>query len=188
MQAFAFVDYDNAKAITREKSHWDVLANIETMIERLAGVRKIYFNEVDELVIRLYGGWIDEVGRNSTRADWVLPHLSDLRGRRYGTRLRIELAVSTLHISHIRLIGTYRIGAGVEGQKMVDTLIAVDISHMAEISDCPLIVLSDDEDIVPPILNAAARGSKTYLIRKRLEGEGLNDASLSETGVHFLKF
>ena len=57
----AFLDYDNAK-ILREFKSTDVKANLTEIIEAVT-LRIAATIETDDIVLRLYGGWLDIAGR-----------------------------------------------------------------------------------------------------------------------------
>ncbi len=60
------------------------------------------------------------------------------------------------------LRGTMRTSAGRKGQKMVDTMLASDLLTLRRSGSEHLVVVTDDEDLVPPLLQAAAIGGRAF--------------------------
>lgn len=185
MQAFALVDYDNVKTTRRESARLDVHSNLNEIVESIAAVRRDYSWQVGEIVIRLYGGWISESGQYTQLASWLLSVLGDFRGRRSGVRIRPELATGLISVPEITFLGTHRRNSGQKLQKLVDSMMAVDLFHLGIESDCPLLVFSNDDDIVPPVLYAATRQRPPALLRSRAAGDGLNDHALMPFNLLF---
>lgn len=185
MQTLVLVDYDNAKPNGREMSAADSYANLELIIQLLTKIAKSFCPNSGELIVRLYGGWIDERGQYTRLATWMLPSISQLRGRHNGYRVRFELALNVAAIEDYQLIGTYRRSSNPPGQKMVDTMIAVDLMHLTQSSDCPIILCSDDDDLVPSLLYAAHTKRPCALSRARPRGAALNDAALTKNKIEF---
>jgi hypothetical protein len=139
-----------------------------------------------DLDVRLYGGWIDEHGRYTQRAGWLLRGLPSLARRRHGVRLFSHLATCLCCSPRATLLGTFRPIGRSRGQKMVDTMLAIDATHYAT-SGFPFMVISDDDDLVPALLNARAIGGKVLsVLRYRHSGTGLNDHHCITAGVRFL--
>jgi hypothetical protein len=175
MQAFALIDYDNVKVARRETSSADVFANIETVVGIVSDLRRGHFSQVGEIIFRIYGGWITESGHYSQLAAWLLAVIGDFRGRRAGVRIRVELATDLVSAPGSQFIGTQRRYSGEIVQKMVDSMMTIDLLHLSAQSDCPLIIYSDDDDFIPSALHAATYYRPPALLRSRQSGIGLND-------------
>lgn len=179
MQLFALVDYDNAKTIRREIAVTDVHQNLEEIAARVAGIRRDLFPGCNDVAIRLYGGWIDRNGNHTALANGVLSGINRIRGRREGARIHPEIAYNLLDSKLRPLVGTVRAGE----QKMVDTLLVCDASYIAHTYACPMLVLSNDSDVLPGVLNAARYGCRVALSRKDEVGNAFNDELLAKAGV-----
>ncbi len=132
---------------------------------------------VVELDVRLYGGWVTMSNAHSQAATWILQALAIARGLYGGYRILPSCVFTLAEVPHVPLIGTVRRG----GQKMVDTMICLDLLHFAT-ADVPVVVMSDDDDMLPALLVAASRGPRDLrLVRRRALGVGKNDHCLSAT-------
>ncbi len=128
--------------------------------------------------VRLYGGWVTVSNAHSKVATWALQSIANLRGLYGGYRILPSCAFTLAEVPNVPLIGTLR----QSGQKMVDTMICLDILHYAA-SDASVIVMSDDDDIIPALLVAASRNPRDLrLVRRRAAGVGKNDHCLSASG------
>lgn len=186
MQSFAFADYDNVRPIERELEDADTEANVLAISERIVEICRSTFPGVGEVAIRLYGGWTDKNGSATERAHRLYRVIPGVPRRIRGLRVSIEVPVSPIVLPH-RLKGLQKDG----GQKMVDTLISVDMTYCALQLECPLILLSDDEDMVPAallsghLLSGHRSRRPVCLSRDRACGLGANDLLLSGAGIQF---
>jgi hypothetical protein len=181
----ALVDYDNVKVLP-DKTQGNVVENLSDLIPQLV-VEALAMNAgVSELLVRLYGGWRDERGQHSRNAQWALAALPWYRGRRNGVIVKPALAMSIAAVSHSPIDGTLRGWPRDPRQKMVDCMIAVDAVEFARQPLSPVLLASDDDDLVPAALAAAAgRSGALVWLRMRREGWGLNDRLLAQAGVQF---
>jgi hypothetical protein len=186
MQVYVFVDYDNVKLIPKELSDAEAEQNVLAIVDAAASITKSLHNQAGELAIRLYGGWTDIAGMPTERALRLYRVLDRLAKRMQGFRIGLELVVSPI-LGDEHLVGLWRDG----GQKMVDTLMTADVTWCALSIDCPLILMSDDDDMTPAAATAAriVRGNWSRrplcLSRMRSCGEGMNDRLLENAGVYF---
>lgn len=185
------VDYDNVK-LQPVKSALDEMFNLNdlaTEIRRHLGRGEV----VTEIWLRLYGGWLDERGMYTPRATWLLSWIRDVRGYEAGIRLYPELVLSLAELPSVRLSGTCRIEKKPRTQKMVDTMMALDACHFARDGSTEVVLVSDDDDLVPASMVASATRSKMAALlwlRLRdptltlhyevLRGLGLNQRRLRE--------
>lgn len=180
------VDYDNVRPL-QERTLGDVTLNLEILVDGLVGICRSFVYPIDELLLRLYGGWIDEDGRLTRNAEWILSTLGRHRGRRDGIRVSPRIITSLAHLPGEILVGTVRSRTSPPRQKMVDGIITVDAMYFAEQADWILLVVSDDDDLVPAALVASITTSRSnsfvYWARKRLVGGGLNDPLLIRSEV-----
>ncbi|HEV7591272.1 MAG TPA: hypothetical protein VGO40_24380 [Longimicrobium sp.] len=181
----ALVDYDNAIYL-QEKNEADVGFNLSQLLASLATFAREKLGRIDELRVLLYGGWLVETGAYSDRAQWILATIGRFRGRRNGMRVLPSLVTALAVRPTDNLIGSYRVNTVPRRQKMVDCMIAVDAMYFVRSEDAPLIIVSDDDDLVPAVIGI--RGCTTqpvFLVRKRPQGEGLNDSLLAELAIGF---
>jgi len=66
---------------------------------------------------------------------------------------------------------------------MVDTMICVDAVFVSRETDCPVVVMSDDDDMVPGLVYSATIRKGAFCSRRRAAGEGANDELVSKVGV-----
>jgi len=184
--ACALVDYDNVRLQQKEYSPVDAAA-------KLLAIRRVLLQHCmslsvipDELHIRLYGGWLNERGHYTQRAEWVLSQINTVRGRVNGVRVVPDVVIAIAECGSKPLFGLVRTIRSLRAQKMVDTMIAVDAIHFADGRSGPLLIVSDDDDIVPPALAARARWEPVVLFRRRGPGQGLNDGTCESQGVSLL--
>lgn len=185
MESLVLLDYDNAKLKKRENNRTDVEENLISITNAVVSVCQTSVPEVGEIRLRIYGGWITQLGQYSTRALWILASLGSIRGRTNGIRVFPELAVSLdMHFGE-RLIGLWRTDRTPSQQKMVDGLIIVDSLNAS--SHRKIIIVSDDDDFVPAVISIAASGvGPSFLIRRRYYGDGCNDSACKRAGVVLL--
>jgi hypothetical protein len=183
MTVLAFVDYDNVRSIP-DRTLADVTLNLEELCDRLSRTVRRALPGTEEIELRLYGGWVSEDGRFSRNAEWLLSAIADVRGRWHGIRLKPSMITRLACWPHANLIGTLRLRSQPVRQKMVDGLLTVDAIHLAQESVAPLLIVSDDDDMVPCAV-AVSRLVKgpLVLLRRRRPGDGLNDEILGTLGV-----
>ncbi len=185
--AVVLVDYDNLKPID-ERATKDVTDNLIQIREWIAVALPSVPIKVKEVSLRIYGGWTDEKGAMTLRANWALASLSKIRGLVNGVRY-LPLLPTSIAAKVIRLKGLYRLSRAVPEQKMVDTLMAVDALHYCEGEPIVLAIATDDDDLVPVLLAASEKPCKACcLFRFRKKGEAINDAALEAQGVHVVSF
>lgn len=179
----ALIDYDNAKFHKKEYSVTDVDANLESLSEYLVARCSEMSFEPGEVAVRLYGGWINERGHLTQRCQWIVARLDTIRGLRRNVRLLPHLVHSIAQRSDLQLKGTCRTSRSPPEQKMVDTMIAVDLLHYAALGH-PILLATDDDDLVPAILAARlCRNPHIMLARRRPLGAGLNDDACLADGM-----
>lgn len=184
-EVISLVDYDNV-CIQRNTTPADVVLNLSEILNNLRHALDAHAFQADELSVRLYGGWIDEKGRYTRVAEWILAELPNQRGLRNGVRMLPRLVTSLAPGPVVSLVGTYRIDSKRPRQKMVDSMLVVDALHFAEAEGQALIMASDDDDFVPVALATStdAPGSITLLwLRLRNPGDGINDGLLRRNSV-----
>jgi hypothetical protein len=84
------------------------------------------------------------------------------------------------------LIGTYRRVPPPPRQKMVDTTMVVDIVHLLRNPDTNVVLLSDDDDLIPGVLLAhqdITDKRPLYWMRRPREYPGYNDELLRHLRV-----
>lgn len=184
--AVALIDYDNVKG-GHERARRDVDENLAELIPVIVQEARQLGATISELVIRLYGGWIDERGRQSRNAQWLLAGLPWHRGRREGVIVKPAIATAIVAHADQVLIGSLRGWPEAPCQKMVDCMLAVDAIEFALQGVAAVLIVSDDDDLVPAALAARRRreGQRIVWLRRRRVGRGLNDAVLSRSGVVF---
>jgi hypothetical protein len=185
--AVALVDYDNVK-IQEERNAGDVDINLAALVPIIVSEAEKALDQPKELLIRVYGGWIDEQGQHSLRAQWLLVGLGWYRGRSGGTIVKPTLVTSLACRTSDTLIGTVRKSlSGGTRQKMVDNLIAVDAQYLSRDRNLPIVVFSDDDDLVPAALAASSMAAalRLHWLRRRKVGSGMNDALLRRAGITF---
>lgn len=178
------VDYDNVKS-RDEKNERDVEANLADLLPRVIAETSNEFGRPSELQLRIYGGWVDEHGRRTRRGEWVLVALSWHRGRSGRTIVKPSLITALACRPGDTLVGTARMTEKGIRQKMVDTMIAIDVMHFARDLMSPVVVFSDDDDLVPAFLAAQAAAGRTrvHWLRRRKVGSGMNDTLVRKAGV-----
>lgn len=183
--AIALVDYDNVRPTQRETNPDFLEMNLTKVTEGVCSVVKMVMGEaVNELVLRLYGGWTQLNGRYSERGDWLLRRISAARGLHQGIRVLPEMALSIEQRRACRLRGLYRPRPGGTEQKMVDSMICVDLLHFARCLEGPIFVASDDDDMVPALLAAVETDTRSVcVLRHRGQGAASNDDHLKSCRV-----
>src|SRR5688572_19906183 len=106
--AVVLVDYDNIKPIAQETGSDDVAENLVQLRELIASALKQVPSKVEEVVLRVYGGWTDERGTMTRRGNWMLATIGRVRGLANGIRFIPTMAVSPA-VRQLRLKGLYRV-------------------------------------------------------------------------------
>lgn len=182
MQGLALVDYDNL--CSGNPSELEVEIWTAELLDSLARASQAAFPGLRELDVRLYGGWLDELGVPSPSARWLLPLLPALRGRRRGLIVRPALAMTMLQFPDVELRGTVRLQAKRRRQKMVDGMLGFDAVFAAALGQARVGIVSDDDDLLPAALSAHATDpAGTAWMRLRVAGAGINDRAMSKRGV-----
>lgn len=182
--AVILVDYDNVRTIRDERTAGDVANNLSDVVPlSVAQAARIF--GAKEVAFRLYGGWIDDKGVHSRKAQWLRTGLSWYRGRHSGAIVKPSLVTSLACRSMDTLLGTVRRSPMGLQQKMVDSMMVVDAIHYCRDECLPIMVFSDDEDLLPAALAVAsmAPGTPFHWLRRRNVGSALNDALLRRAKV-----
>lgn len=192
MIAIAFVDFDNIHT-NRLRNRYDAVNALNIIALRITSIIRDEYSYLKEIELRLYGGWVDEYGRFTARAELIRKALSDARCRMNTILVRPHMITKTCMTADTVLIGTVRTRANPSRQKMVDVLLAVDAIHYATAkTDTEYVaefVISDDEDFVPCIMYINRHRSKyCHLIRCRKSGTALNDDTLIKYGTDIHKY
>ena len=147
------------------------------------------FREVRDLDIRLYGGWIDEVGDRSRAALRLDAELPLLRGTIRGVKVRPVIATTMLQVPDFVLRGTVRLRTKPARQKMVDGMLGCDAMFAASSGRERVGVVTDDDDLVPALLAARVGASAPgpVWMRRRATKSAPNDDLLSERGVRIVR-
>ena len=183
MRLIALVDYDNVRA-TPERTPTDAALNLEELVDRIVLLTRANHPDAEEIDLRLYGGWITEAGHYSRNAQWLMGALPIARGRRDGIRLKAHLVTNPVCQPSKLLIGTVRLRTKPVRQKMVDGLMTIDAIHLASHPEVEVLIISDDDDLIPCVLALRISvSSPLFVYRLRTAGSGLNDAMLSSLGV-----
>lgn len=186
----ALIDLDNVRLEPLPvPSSWapsisalDVNQYLELLLATVCAQAVLHFGPSPELRARLYGGWVDEYGLESWKAELIRQGISRTPNRYGRCRIRAALATSSLHAAHHRLKGTVRIVAKRPRQKMVDELLTSDAAWVAYHWQCRMMMFGDDDDLVPATL-AAAKSPGVVLCRSRSRAYALNDRALAAEGV-----
>lgn len=182
--AVILVDYDNVKSIQDERTAGDVANNLADVVPlSIAEATRVF--GVKEVVFRAYGGWVDERGVHSYKAQWLLTGLAWYRGRHSGAIVKPSLVTALACRSMDTLLGTVRRAGPRYQQKMVDAMIVVDAIHYARDEGAPVMVFSDDEDLLPAALATASMAPLTpfHWLRRRGIGSALNDVLLKRAKI-----
>ncbi len=182
MFASVLVDYDNVcRTVMPERGPKDVALNLDELVNAIAFQVPSVVPDVEELQIRLYGGWIDRSGRLTARARWLESELPAFRRRVNRLRVRPSVALALALLPDRELVATYRSDTA-EGQKMVDGMITVDAVYLAVHEEQTVLIVSDDDDFVPALIGAhclASRRAKMVLMRRnKARGTAPNDGLL----------
>lgn len=180
MQVFALIDYDNVKPMGREVAKLDVEYNLEQIAKRVSEIVKTNYPSCGEISLRLYGGWTNRANGRTPAGSWIYGALGTIRAKRLGIRMTPEVAVNNIFSELPQFVGLHRDG----GQKIVDTLIVADMVWIAMEYDCPIVLLSDDEDMLPGLVAANLRKRQVTLSRRRALGEAMNDEILKSLKIN----
>lgn len=177
------MDYDNLLP-GLSSSTVDAVLQAQQLIRTLVGAFQSLFSDVQELDVRLYGGWTDERGTPSRAAVGLLPILPELRGRRRGVIVRPSLAFSMMEFPDLVLRGTVRERSRRKRQKMVDGMLGCDAVFASSKGQSTVGVVTDDDDLLPALLAShAASATPAILLRRRPMGAGMNDVALTDRGI-----
>jgi hypothetical protein len=181
--AIVLVDYDNVR-LRVDRNPLDANFNAAMLTMDIIWKIRQTLARPREYHIRLYGGWIDELGQLTSLGQWLLVASSALRGRKHGVLVKPQVATSVAIRATEILIGTTRKDTVKARQKMVDCMIAVDLLHYSRSET--VVVVSDDDDLVPAVFAATVRcAGHVVWLRHRHAGWGLNDSLLTAAGVRF---
>lgn len=171
------VDLFNVQA--KLHSLTDVELAVEEAVQALISAARAQSIQGAEFDLRLYGGWMDPTSSYTHVANWLLQAASNTRGLRGGWRI-VPTCVTTLaRFPSVILNGTLRKAGGRPQQKMVDTMLCLDLLYFIENQE-KVLLLSDDDDLMPAVLTAASmRPKELSLIRRRAAGQGMNDHCLA---------
>jgi hypothetical protein len=183
--AVVLVDYDNVKLIRVERTAGDVGNNLAELVPAAVGEAKKVLGDIGEIVFRVYGGWIDEKGIHSFKAQWLLTALSWYRGRSSGTIVKPSLVTALACRTTDTLLGTVRHSSAGYQQKMVDTMMVADAIHYTRDESLPIVLFSDDDDLLPGALASSVMAPRVpfHWLRRRKVGSALNDAVLKRARV-----
>lgn len=184
--AIALVDYDNVK-LQQDKNPGDVSMNLADLVPVVVSEARKALDQPRELLLRVYGGWIDEHGLQTTRAQWLLVGLSCFRGRTGPTIVKPMLVTALACRSTDTVVGTVRQTSSGLRQKMVDNMIALDALYFARDHRLPVLLFSDDDDLVPTAIVAGTivDSVRFHWLRRRNVGSGINDALIRRAGITF---
>ncbi len=187
--AIALVDYDNVRT-KDERTPGDVVMNLGEIIPPIVAEAERSLAQPRELVVRVYGGWVNERGHQSRRAQWLLTALAWYRGRRGNAIVKPSLVTALACRSSDVLLGTVRESETGVRQKMVDAMLGLDALHFARDQSLPVLIVSDDDDLVPAALSARSLSTscRVHWLRRRRPDSALNDSLLGRAGVTFGSF
>lgn len=179
MQLIILVDYDNVKPIRRDRTFSDIEYNVRMIADVMSQVRAKSFPQFRDVRVRLYGGWTDVNGLILENAAWIGRAASQVRGRRLGGRITMELALGLFDSEYGHLKGLYRDGA----QKMVDTLIVSDAIRITLGYEAKVLIASNDEDMLPGLLACHLHMPKAVIRRSGSEDHWHNKSLITSCGV-----
>lgn len=183
---FALIDYDNVIIAKDERCSLDVRNNLTILVNEIVLFVSSRVPSTEELIVRIYGGWLTKTNEYTARATWLLTEIPTFR-RRFG-RLRVKpnLTDAMLAFPDAPLCGTYRKNSEIEQQKMVDGMIAIDMLCIAQQIGGHIILVSDDDDFVPALMYCAYSKRKQqsiFLKRKSASNIRLNDHNLISLNI-----
>lgn len=176
MKTLVLADFDNFRNKNRN-SDFDFEISVSKIKSAIAKVEKAITNE--EILVRLYGGWLNEFGKFTPRAQILLRFLPDLRTRIGRKIVKSELALGILGSSPRENIRCLHLSSQ-NKQKMVDTLISVDAVKSSEYTE--LVVFSKDTDLLPPILEAS-HSKRIILVTSKCEAIDSNIVLLNSKNI-----
>jgi len=188
-QILLLVDYDNMRLSHFEKArkgaayHMESLPDVDIQMEFIIGIAlnalRPRLRARSRFEVRLYGGWIDEDGMYTRSAIFLLSLLHRHRRRIGGHQIVPALAESAISTPSARLIGSMRTQVKRPRQKMVDTLLTVDLVAPRLDPEACIVVLSSDDDFVPGLLSSAHLNQcEVVLVRKKAVYHRPNDHAL----------
>jgi hypothetical protein len=190
---YVLVDYDN---VAKQVFQCDVpaLNDLAGWLEREI-LPEFIGTDPLRIITRLYGGWNDDSGRETSRASVIRQQLSRsgilTSGRRTFDFQLINQAAC--REGYITLYGTSRRPPNpppFTEQKMVDSLLVVDLLRIAELPSRNLVLLcSEDRDFAPGLLYASQYETPDLVwvkIRNSFPGANLR-AKFEEIGVRILE-
>lgn len=181
------VDYDNATE-RPERVLSDTMVNLTVLVNRLTRKVSSIVPDSEELLVRLYGGWITLGNQLTHRANWLLAALPNFRKKFGPLRVRITIAREIVARSDLTLIGTYQNSE----QKMVDGMLSVDLLELSPQRDTSLVLVSDDDDFVPAVVASAERrtaANPVHILRRRKPvGSAGNDLLLKGCNVRIAEY
>ena len=181
-RGLALVDYDNMRLDSPRRDDHELF--VRQLVDRLPCAFRVAFPDVRELDIRLYGGWVDELGHFGPYALRLLPILPRFRGRRDGVIVRPSLATALARFPDFVLRGTVRGAAGRTRQKMVDGMMGFDAVFALGDNAASVGVITDDDDVIPAALAANAIDRSMFAwLRRRTPSSGPNDRGLHGRGM-----
>lgn len=179
----ALIDYYNFRT-PEARSRAELELETETVLDQVVRAFAHVFPGTVELDLRLYGGWTDEAGSPTGDAAWLLQLLPVLRGRRDGVIVRPSLATAMIRFPELLLRGTLRGLGRNRRQKMVDAMMGLDATYMADEGLTHLGIVTNDDDLLPAALTAHDINAEVVAwIRSRPVGSALNDRALLEMGL-----
>jgi hypothetical protein len=114
--------------------------------------------------VLLYGGWNDPRSAPTRLAVDMAPHVRALRRRIIGVSLRPLLVTRMQAVPSVDLVGLLRLRPAPPRQKMVDAVLALDAVHLAGGRRRVVWVVSEDDDLVPGVAQAAIPGGSTVIL------------------------
>lgn len=176
-RAVCLVDYDNLHDEV-EKCRADVERTVIALRQLVIRAASVIDGGCDEIRVRLYGGWRDERRLATLKCIWLVEQLPQLRGREGRLLFASELVYAALCRPADILVGTYRRLPAPPRQKMVDTMMVVDVIHLLRDPEMNVVILSDDDDLIPAVLMGhqdITEKRPLYWVRKPREHPGYND-------------
>jgi hypothetical protein len=171
-------DYDNCRVLL-DRSEFDTEVNLESIAGCAARLASAHYPNLTEIALWLYSGWLDQRGRETATCSWAYAKLTSIRRRFGGVAVLPSIRLSIASAPRNQLIGTYRERRSPErgGQKMVDTMVCMDLLHIAS-HEQHVLLMSDDDDMLPAVLQLSAT-TAGQLVLCRHRARGLNDAHLA---------
>lgn len=169
------VDYNNM-CPRPESSLSDAEINMETILGKTLDALRPYLSARSIFDVRLYGGWTDEDGLYTRSALFLLSVLYRYRRRMNGHLILPALVETGFCMPGSRLTGFMRCRVKRTRQKMVDTLLTVDLVCPKIDPETCIVVLSGDDDFVPGLLSSrSVNNCPVILIRQKAAYSRPND-------------